>query len=131
MTKDLSKILCEIAGIEAKTFKECQRGERFMGECPLSYCTSLGCSLKEYKLYPNFEIPENFVKLLEVNIGKGDNKHPFHTIMYFYSRPSQHNVKDFLENLVGELSGDCIRLVTDEIIEATKQALQAEKNWRY
>ena len=125
MTKDLSKILCDIAGIEAK--KICSKCEHYMTGCQdgddWAECSS-GI------VYPNFESPENFVKLLEVNIGKGDNKHPFHTIMYFYSRPSQHNVKDFLENLVGELSGDCIRLVTDEIIEATKQALQ-QTEWVY
>lgn len=56
---NLSKELCEICGIEPKMVeKRCKECDLIIEEC--------GCFDCYKEVYPNFEQPENFVKLLEI-----------------------------------------------------------------
>ena len=82
MTKDLSKILCKIAGIEAKEVEDltCEGLEDVCEDCFSSYKCVTPCCCDNPKLedkvreilsrnkklvYANFESPENFIRLLE------------------------------------------------------------------
>lgn len=60
MTKELSKQLCELCGIEGKWIK--YETETTDG------CINLGSKL----VYPDFTKPENFVRLYELETGVGE-----------------------------------------------------------
>ena len=60
---ELSKTLCELAGIEAKYYFKASAGDYVKGT---KYAYEHQSKDDKWKvIYPNFETPENFVKLLE------------------------------------------------------------------
>ena len=154
MTKDLSRQLCELAGIEAKyrywlngalEYDNCDppstcygKGQliRAMKEETISAYHYEGKEFKGYKdvkpkvisvniIYPNFETPENFVKLLEICHQTKNYRGLFFTTGYtadctFYEA--------FMCNILSDLTTG---IFIEEQVEQLKQALQAEKNWRY
>lgn len=83
MTKEISKKICELAGIEAryicsaKTEQEMQcmicRDFNSKPEIPC-----YGCRMS-IETYPNFETPENFVKLLKVYLNTSNDYISFDT----------------------------------------------------
>ena len=72
---NLSKELCEICGIEPKRVeKRCKECNLIMEEC--------GCFDCYKEVYPDFEQPENFVKLLEI-VSKKSSVSFCHNGIYF------------------------------------------------
>ena len=63
-SKDLSRELCEICGIEYQI--KCKHGEQFPQNCDCDYSCE-ECSAHQ-KIFPDFEKPENFTKLLNLPI---------------------------------------------------------------
>ncbi len=64
---NLSKELCEICGIGY--IIKCKHGEQFPQNCDCDYSCE-ECSAHQ-KIFPNFENPENFVKLQKLMIEDG------------------------------------------------------------
>lgn len=63
MTKELSKQLCELCGVEPKKVeKRCKECNLNMEEC--------GCFDCYKEIYPDFTKPENFVRLFELKVKK-------------------------------------------------------------
>ena len=91
-TKDLSRELCEICGIETKKIeKRCFECEFNAEECGYRYC---------YKnAYPDFAKPKNFVKL--------------------YKILNKTNEKEFLARLIDRLTYEA-GFFTDELKQAIK-----------
>ena len=61
---NLSKELCEICGIGY--IIKCKHGEQFPQNCDCNYSCE-ECSAHQ-KIYPDFNKPENFVKLMELRV---------------------------------------------------------------
>lgn len=111
---DLSRQLCEIAGIEAskKKCNDCADGA-CNGQISNEYIK------QECLIYPNFETPENFVKLLELPIEKIENG-GVRTLGYFVRKQTR---KDFIKGVIESIERN---YYANDI----KQALQAQ-DWRY
>ena len=130
-TKDLSKILCELAGIEPKYIFMLSNGEGDRINVAVSNKEGISqhpeydnylydILIYEEPVYPNFETPENFVKLLELPIEKIENG-GVRTLGYFVRKQTR---KDFIKGVIESIERN---YYANDI----KQALQAEKNWRY
>lgn len=65
MSKDLSRQLCELCGIEAKFFALMQSEENWEEIHESVYYKIKDCSTTKI-IYPDFTKPENFVKLLKI-----------------------------------------------------------------
>lgn len=93
MTKEktLSQQICELCGIKPKKVeKQCHECGLIMEEC--------GCFDCYKEVYPDFENPENFVKLLELEFQYSSFR------MDTFSYPKRNGfVQDTLENILGEL----------------------------
>ena len=82
---NLSKELCEICGIEPEIIEDYDSNE--------------------YEIYPDFEQPENFVKLYGLPVKIGSNE-PAETIAHILSgRFHIFDVEDFISALYKYLSG--------------------------
>lgn len=100
---NLSKELCEICGIEPKTIED--------------------YNLNEYKIYPDFENPENFVKLLEII---HDRMSIVGLLMYEIDEDSL--TRRFLKLVIKFLSDELGYVETK--IDTVKQAIR-ETEWVY
>lgn len=102
-SKDLSRELCEICGIKPKTIED--------------------YNLNEYKIYPDFENPENFVKLLEII---HDRMSIVGLLMYEIDEDSL--TRRFLKLVIKFLSDELGYVETK--IDTVKQAIR-ETEWVY
>lgn len=106
MTRELSKKLCEIVGIEPKN-SSCCSCEYF--DIESGFCSyevdedGYGCN----QLYPDFGQPENFVKLLEI---------------YF-----QHN----LLSDVGSIEDILKRIINSAELNCGLKRIIREAEWKY
>lgn len=114
---NLSKELCEVCGIEPKRVeKRCKECDLIMEEC--------GCFDCYKEVYPDFEQPENFVKLLEIiNKKICIGALLICNLYYEYSF-----VKEFLRLLKRFLNGELE--CGESIINEIKQAIKKEE-WIY
>ena len=108
---NLSKELCEICGIEPKWIK--YETETTDG------CINLGSK----KVYPDFEQPENFVKLLEIIHARMSIEG-----LLMCGLDSDSFVRGFSKLIIKFLNGELGYIETK--INAVKQAIRAEE-WKY
>ena len=92
MTKELSKQLCELCGIERKWIK--YTTETTDG------CVNLGSRL----VYPDFTKPENFVRLFDLTLPQKGIPTIAEFVTYEYLTIT--NSKDFLAKLIEMLKND-------------------------
>lgn len=130
MDKELSKKLCEIVGIEP-----CEKYAGYYDENKCNHCmwNCSGCSnIKYTETYPDFEKPENFVKLLEIKIKKEGIEiylgNCLNSGSYFDLVYSMTYREQILNQLIDELSGKF--KVDKDYVDIVKQALKNEK-WSY
>lgn len=127
---NISKELCEICGIEPKKVeKRCKECNLNMEEC--------GCFDCYKEIYPDFEQPENFVKLLEIvsrrsSVSFCHNGSYFGCSIHYYFKDIfeadkgniQHN---FLNTL---LKQDLRNPCKPKLLEQIKQSIR-EAEWVY
>ena len=127
---NISKELCEICGIEPKKVeKRCKECNLNMEEC--------GCFDCYKEIYPDFEQPENFVKLLEIvsrrsSVSFCHNGSYFGCSIHYYFKDIfeadkgniQHN---FLNTL---LKQDLRNPCKPKLLEQIKQSIR-EAEWGY
>ena len=114
---NLSKELCEVCGIEPKTTED--------------------YNLNEYKAYPDFEQPENFVKLLEI-ISKKSSVSFCHngtyfgcSIHYFCTEVFEADIGTIPHNFLNTLLKQHLRNpCKPKLLEQLKQAIR-ETEWVY
>ena len=142
MTKDLSRQLCELAGIETHELcNDCTDDNGNPITDPENDCKFYPCGNPCHRVYyPNFESPENFVKLLEVYLNTSNDYISFDTGFDKFECTAGGYT-----NKYGELYGEVMNY-SESLEEATimtiigylkkektnklKQALQAT-DWRY
>lgn len=110
-TKNLSRELCEICGIEGKWVEYTTE-------------TTDGCvNSGKKRVYPDFTQPENFVKLFNLKV----NTNPFgNTLAYFITSDSKiADTKDFLIVLF-----NILKSVEECKVNKIKQAIKSEV-WKY
>lgn len=106
MTKELSKQICEICGINPETY--------------------IDFELNEFEVYPDFTEPENFVKLLELKILNGCSLWAFLSLKdAFVDKRTT-----FLNLLCSILSGEVKKILDENTINSIKQAIR-EAEWKY
>ena len=127
---NLSKELCKICGVEPKKVeKRCKECHLNMEEC--------GCFDCYKEIYPDFEQPENFVKLLEIvsrrsSVSFCHNGSYFGCSIHYYFKDIfeadkgniQHN---FLNTL---LKQDLRNTCKPKLLESIKLAIR-EAEWAY
>ena len=127
---NISKELCEICGIEPKKVeKRCKECNLNMEECGCFDCCK--------EIYPDFEQPENFVKLLEIvsrrsSVSFCHNGSYFGCSIHYYFKDIfeadkgniQHN---FLNTL---LKQDLRNPCKPKLLEQIKQSIR-EAEWVY
>lgn len=115
--KSLSEQLCKICGIEPKWIK--YKTETTDG------CINLGSK----KVYPDFEQPENFVKLGELKLNY-ENYITIFNLVNYLSDNSWCTKKEFLKYLLSILSDTNTYEFYIQLQEKTKQAIR-EARWEY
>lgn len=133
-TKDLSRELCEICGIEAKQFtkdfktrkKAASFGRKITGIPKFrgnkfdigSYTDNQSIYQVHWKEFPDFTQPENFVKLFELDIP--DTTVTVGAAVCFCNRQQLNNRNDFLEAAIQQAKYN----------KDIKQAIKSEV-WKY
>lgn len=112
MTKELSKQLCELCGIEGKWIE--YETETTDG------CINLGSKL----VYPDFTKPENFVRLFELKVKKEYKETCTVAEWVTYSNIYIFDSTDFLKSLIVIIKSEKYE------IDALKQSIR-EAEWVY
>lgn len=120
-TKNLSRKLCEICGIEAKVkYVDCGTPECLQE--PWAKC-EICPEAQPLEFYPDFTQPENFVKLFNLKI---NNNLFSNTLAYFITSDSKiADTKDFLIVLF-----NILKSVEECKVNKIKQAIKSEV-WKY
>lgn len=129
MAKTLSEQLCEIVGITPKRVeKRCSECEMNMEEC--------GCYDCFKDIYPDFEQPENFVKLLEIVNNKASvsfchNGSYFGcSIHYFFENIFEANEGTIQHNFLNTLLKQDLRNpCKPKLLEQIKQSIRDYDGW--
>ena len=130
---NLSKELCEICGIGY--IIKCKHGEQFPQNCDCNYSCE-ECSAHQ-KIYPDFERPENFVKLLEI-VSKKSSVSFCHNGTYF-GCSIHYFIADIFEADIGTIPHNFLNTLLKQhlrnsckpkLLEQLKQAIR-ETEWVY
>ena len=134
-SKDLSRELCEICGIEYQI--KCKHGEQFPQNCDCDYSCE-ECSAHQ-KIFPDFEKPENFTKLLNLpteTIIKNGQTIPAKNIWWIVNMEAKnckalapYCFEDLLIRVIVTLENKN-KIYSDEFVNRIKQAIR-ETEWVY
>lgn len=129
--KSLSQQICELCGIEAKRVKPLLCELKGYQHLTCEYCPlkSDECKTKP-KVYPDFENPENFVKLLELDISNKTTPATLWGYLCDKNKSLSLNSKQFLEMLAIYLKKEKFHFQCQAIVRSKiKQSIRDYDGW--